>query len=127
VHRTLGWMIALLAFGASAGAASAQVVKHSGTVALVDTRGGKLVLDEVGPWKTLQDGTTVVTKRIIIVTPETEMVVVRRQATEWYPAEFITLPLVREVAPGDFVTVECRHDGPRMTALQIVVVEPESP
>jgi hypothetical protein len=111
---------------ALAAAASAQVVKHSGTVALVDVSAGKLVVAEVGPWQR-KNGETVTTPRQIVLTPETEVVLARREATAWFPDEYTTQPLFRALAEGDFVTVECRHEGPRWIALRIVVVEPEAP
>lgn len=126
----LAWAVALLVVVLAvlvwAPGAGAQVMKHSGLVAAVDRAAGTIVLDEVGPWQ-VKEGKTVVTRRTLTVTPETGFVQARREATEWFPAEFTDLPLLREVAAGDFVTVECRHEGRRLVALRVTVVEPEAP
>lgn len=118
------WIVGLLAVLVWTVAASAEVVMHSGTVASFDAAAGTLVLDEVGPWQ-VTDGRTVITKRRIDVAPATEIVMVRRDATASFPGAFVTLPLSRTVAVGDFVTVECKHEGGQMLALRITVIEPK--
>jgi hypothetical protein len=118
------WIAGLLALLGWTVAASAEVVMHSGTVASFDAAAGTLVLDEVGPWQ-VTDGRTVITKRRIAVAPATEMVMVRRDATASFPGAFVTRPLSRSVAVGDFVSVECTHEGEKMLALRITVIDPQ--
>ncbi len=125
--RVVVWLLAaaLAAAVASTGSA-ADVRRHSGSVTAVDRSAGTITVGELGPWKVVR-GETVVTPRVIAVTPETEFARVRRAAegeTPW-PRGFVEDRLASwEVKAGDFVTVECRLEGERMVALKVTVAAP---
>ena len=102
--------------------AGAETVKHTGTVLAVSKDTGTIVLGEVGPWR-VEQGVLQITRRIISVTPATEFVQVKRdkEGVE-YPGDFIEARLDPwSFAVGDFVTVDCRHEGKRLIALKITV------
>jgi Cu/Ag efflux protein CusF len=122
--RAMVWLLAAaLATAAASAGAAADVTRHSGSVTAVDRSAGTITLGELGPWKVVR-GQTVVTPRVIAVTPETEFARVRRGAegeTSW-SRDFVEERLAPwEVKPGDFVTVECRREGARMVALKVTV------
>ncbi len=121
---TLAVLAVLLAVsGAPAGAA--DVFRHTGTLTSFDRATGTLVVAEVGPWR-VRDGVTVVTERTVTLTPATRFSFVRRGEpgeTAW-PGDFLELAIdAWEMLPGDFVTVECRHEADRMIALRVQVLD----
>jgi hypothetical protein len=118
--------IALILTLALAGPASGQVVeKHSGVIVDADEKAGTLVLAEIGPWKT-RAGATVITRRTIVFTPETEFAIAFRaeEVASGFPNDFVEAPLEPwAVYVGDHVTIVCRHDGPRFVALKLTVTD----
>lgn len=107
--------------------AGAEAASHSGTVQALNKEAGTIVLGEVGPWR-VKDGVTEVTERTIIVTKATEFRQARRSAGAgpggWI-GEFVEVGLGPwEIRKGDFVTVEVRQEGERLTALKVTVVVP---
>jgi hypothetical protein len=125
-----GWLTGSLVAAALVGLASpavapAQGVRHSGVIADVDERGGTFVLAEVGPWN-VRDGRTVITRRVITLTPTTEFAIAFRdeEAPSGYRNDFVETPLERwAVYVGDFVTVECVQRGGRLTASKVIVTD----
>jgi hypothetical protein len=115
-------LVLLLAAGPSAAGATR---KHSGIIVDFDEKTDTIVLAEVGPWRQ-RDGSTVITFQRIALTPQTEFAIVFRveDPTRGLFGEFVEAPLERAgVYVDDHVTVECRHDGPRMVALKITVTD----
>lgn len=110
--------------------AEAPTTSHSGIIMAVNKAAGTIVLGEIGPWR-VKDGATEITERTIAVTPATQFKQVKRTPGAG-PAGWIgELVEVRlgawEVKKGDFVTVEVRREGQRLSALAIVVVVPSKP
>ena len=117
----LTWVLFLVAVGVPL-VAGAESVRHSGTLLAISKETGTITLGEVGPWHVVQ-GVTQITRRSISVTPATEFVQVKRdkEGVE-YPGDFIEARLDPwSFAVGDFVTVDCRHEGKRLIALKITV------
>jgi hypothetical protein len=115
--------------GLLASAAPAETSRHSGTVLEADPARGALVLAEVGPWR-VEKGATVVTRREIRVTASTEFARVRRapEGTTTYAGDFVEAPVHPwDLRVGDFVTVQCRRDDSRLTALKVMVTEVAAP
>lgn len=128
LRRVTGLAVAILALALPLGA-SAETVKHSGTIAAVDEKAGTFLLSEVGPWKVRQ-GATVITPRTIVVTDATEFVALRRvdQAPSGFARDFIEEKLPRwAVAQGDFVTAETVQRDSRLIAVKVTLVRPERP
>jgi hypothetical protein len=122
-------MVAFLAIGLLALTAptfaAEEIVKHSGKIVAISDGAGTFVLGEVGPWQ-VRDGETVVTRRTIMLTPATQFVMVGRadDAPSGFPGDFVDVALGADaIYLYDFVTVECRHDGKRLLALKITVVD----
>jgi hypothetical protein len=111
-------LVALVVFGTPALAADGGH-RHSGRV--VDVRpGGKLVLEEMGPWH--GEGTGV-TRRTIEVTPGTKVQEIQAKGT-WDPNDvapgYDVRPFdLKQVKPGDFVTV-ITSDDRQAAALDVV-------
>lgn len=126
-HLT-GILVALITSATVAFAADGPVYKHSGSVLAYDLADGTLVLGEVGPWKT-ERGVTKLTERRIELTRDTEYVFVRRaDAANGFEGDFVEEPLPPElVMLDDFVTIECEHQGSRMIALRVLVMDVELP
>ena len=119
----LSVLVSLLALGPSAG--FAQTMKHSGTILSIGDDAATFVLAEVGPWQ-VRDGATVMTYRTITVTPETRFAIVSRGAdlAGGLPGDFVEMRLPPDgVYLNDYVTVDCLHDGKRLIALKITVIE----
>jgi hypothetical protein len=118
-------IVAFIATGATAGTRET----HSGSLIGVDPAAGTIVLAEVGPWQ-LDRGQTRITERRIIVTDATVLARVRRaEATPTgFPGDFVQESLDRsELRPGDWVTVDCDHEGRTMTAVTITVTAIDGP
>jgi hypothetical protein len=114
---------ALLAVTAAAGAE--EIVKHSGAIVGIADDARTFVLAEVGPWQ-VRNGATVITYRTITLMPETQFAMVGRadDAPTGFPGDFVEVMVGPEdVYLNDYVTVECQHDGKKMLALKITVME----
>jgi hypothetical protein len=108
---------------AAAAAAEPARMRHSGTV--VEVGEGTIVLAEIGPWRVTR-GRTVVTYRRIEIPRDTPLVLAWRDTAtaSGEPGQFVESTLVPwGLVRGDFVTVDCVHEGARQIARAIVVVE----
>lgn len=105
-------------------AAAGEIVYHSGTIEAVDAGAGRLSLAEVGPWRVAR-GRTVTTRVVMIVSAATEVVLALRAEElpdEDFAGTFVYAPLeTRDLAVGDYVTVECEHRDAVAIARRIVV------
>jgi hypothetical protein len=121
-------LVTLLVGLAVEGVTAAQTVRHSGTLLALDTERGTAVIEEVGPWR-VKDGQTQVIRRILIVTPATEYALFMRvNASGGFPGDFIEGPLeASDLAPGNFVTAECRLERGRLIAVKITWADPAEP
>ena len=100
-------------------------MKHSGTIVSIAGDGQSFVLAEVGRWQG-RDGRTVLTHLTISLTPGTQLSLVSRSAhaASGFPGDFVETPVPRLwLDVGDHVTVDCLHDGSRLVALKIGVME----
>jgi hypothetical protein len=119
-----GWLLVtmlVLATSASGG----ERMRHSGSIYSVAHDGRTFVLAEVGPWQP-RDGGTVILYRTITVTPDTEYVIVARadRGPNGFAGDFVELELRSDgIYLNDYITVDCRHEGKRLVALKITVVE----
>jgi hypothetical protein len=116
-------MALLVGFVAAGPTAAVETMKHSGTVVSVDEPSGTLVMHEIGPWQ-LRDGKTVLTTLRITLTPETEFAIVSREApaVRGTVGPFVERPIAGwALYKGDFVTVDCRHEGTRLIATKVTV------
>jgi hypothetical protein len=125
------WLMAALAAAVAIPAwAGDATSSHSGTVVAVDKPARTLVLAEVGPWQ-VKDGEPRAVRRVVAVTDATEFIRVKRAAgvaPSGWPGDYVATPLPAwQVKPGDFVTVEARHEGQRLVALRITVADPREP
>jgi hypothetical protein len=120
----LGLAVALVL--ALAGGADAQPLeKHSGVIVDASETAHTLVLAEVGPWR-VRDGRTVITRRTIAFTPQTQFVIAFRSEdpANGYMGAYVEAPLEAwAVYVGDHVTVECRRDGTRLVAVKMTVTD----
>jgi hypothetical protein len=65
-------------------------------------------------------------QRSALIAPDAPSVVTRRsaQAPSGFVGDFVEAPLAPwGLAPGDFVTVECRHEVGRLVAHTVVVAD----
>jgi hypothetical protein len=128
--RSLTAVAALIAgLGFAQRSDAQETMKHSGSIISIDDKAGRIVLAEVGPWK-VRDGATIITYRTITVTPQTGFAIVRRDfaAPDGFPGEFVEGALMPgEIYLNDYVTIDCRHEGERLVALKITVVEVAAP
>jgi hypothetical protein len=111
--------------GLTASASAGDRMRHSGSIHSVAEDGQTFVLAEVGPWQ-MRDGETVTTYRTITLTPDTEYVIVARadRGPNGLAGEFVELELESDgIYLNDYVTVDCRHEGKRLVALKITVIE----
>jgi hypothetical protein len=109
-----------------AGPANAdEIVKHSGVIVAIADDATVFMLAEIGPWQ-VRNGATVTTHRIITLLPQTQFAMVERvdDAPSGFRGDFVEVPLGPDaVYLHDYVTVECRHQGSRLLALKITVME----
>jgi len=109
-----------------AGRADAQPLeKHSGVIVDANENARTLVLAEVGPWQ-VRDGKTVITRRTIAFTRETQFAIAFRaeDPSDGFMGAFVEAPLEAwAVYVGDHVTIECRRDGPRLVAVKMTVTD----
>lgn len=109
----------------TASASAEEIEKHSGSIVAIADDARTFVLAEVGPWQ-VRNGATVTTYRTITLMPETQFAMVGRidDAPSGFPGDFVEVSLGPEaVYLNDYVTVECRHEGKKMLALKITVME----
>ncbi len=103
---------------------AAETTNISGTILALDKEAGTLVVGEVGPWR-VKEGATEITPRTIAVTAGTEFKQVKRgegPGPAGWVGEFVEVAIAPwSSKKGDFVTVQVRHEGPRLTALKVVV------
>jgi hypothetical protein len=123
---TLSLLLALLMLAAPAvsGAADARSTTHSGTIASIDSAGGVLLLDEVGPWR-VEQGRTVLTRRTVVLTPDTKFnIFIRANVPGGFPDDFLEVALDADsVTPGDFATVESVRRRGRLVAVRVTLAE----
>jgi hypothetical protein len=101
---------------------TAEIVRHSGTIREVVEKTQSILVEEIGPWH----GKTQVTSLRIVIAPDAPIVVTRRstRAPSGFVGDFVDEPLAPwGLAPGDFVTVECRHEGNRLVAHKVIVAD----
>ena len=103
---------------------AAETTNISGTILALDKEAGRLVVGEVGPWR-VKEGATEITPRTVVVTAGTEFKQVKRAEgpgpAEWV-GEFVEVAIAPwDLKKGDFVTVQVRREGPRLTALKVAV------
>ena len=107
-----------------------ETTNISGTILALNKEAGTIVVGEVGPWR-VKEGATEITPRTVAVTAGTEFKQVKRAAgagpTGWV-GEFVEVAIAPwELKKGDFVTVQVRPEGARLTAVKVAVsalVEP---
>jgi hypothetical protein len=124
VMIALGLLISLLSVPVSSvGLEGAEVVKHSGTIVAIDEAGGAIVLAEMGPWRAASE--PAVLFHAFTVTEATEFAIVRRaEHSAEFPGAWTEMVLVDwNISDGDFITVECTHEGRHMIAIKITVVD----
>ena len=100
-----------------------EIVRHSGTIVEIDDKTESIVIEEIGPWHVTGGNTHVAALRIVIA-PDAPIVVSRRsaQAPSGFVGDFVEESLAPwGLAPGDFVTVECWHEGKRLVARKVTV------
>jgi hypothetical protein len=117
----------ILALNGSAGAE--EVMRHSGSIVAIADDARTFVLAEVGPWQ-VRNGATVITYRTITLLPQTQFAFVGRMddGASGFRGNFLEVPLEPDaVYLHDYVTVECRHEGTRLLALKITVIEGDEP
>lgn len=115
--RTLGAALVLTMALTAPAVASAQIVKHWGTLLDVDPDAGTIVLAEIGPWDLEAEG-TVITLRTMLVTLDTEFL-----------AGDLAVETIEpwDISPGDIVVVDCLRASGGFVVLRIVVVETARP
>ena len=89
--RGVGLLVlaAALAVEAMPASVTAQTVRHSGTVVAMDTERGRLVLDEIGPWR-VRGGVTQVRRLAIVFTPATDfLIALRANPPDGFLGQFI--------------------------------------
>ncbi len=116
----------LVMLGLTASVSAAENAKHSGSIVSIAEDARTFMLAEIGPWP-LRDRATVITYRTVTLVPETEFAIVARAnaAASGFEGDFVETRLGPEdVYLNDYVTVDCRHEGKRLVALKITVIEP---
>jgi hypothetical protein len=103
---------------------AANTAKHSGTVAAIDPQGGVMIMEEIGPWR-VEQGTTVVTRRTISLTPATKVnTFIRVDVPGRFAGDFLEVELAAEdITPGDFATAECVRQRGRLVAVRVTLAE----
>lgn len=114
-------LVMLVLTSASPGA---EISRHSGIVLAVDRVAGTVILGELREWRT-QQGVEII-RRPIVVEVATAFVRARRQpeAPSGYRGDWTEEALAAwGLQEGDFVTVECVHEGSRLVATRITLVD----
>ena len=125
MYRLRPIVLALTLLAGLAASVNAEIMRHSGFIFSIADNAKTLVLAEVGPWQ-LRNGRTVITYRTVAMTPQTVFTVVRRSdaAPSGFRGDFVETAVGPEEAYlNDYVTVECLHEGERVVALKITVIE----
>jgi hypothetical protein len=123
-HAVAASALAVL-LGLVASADAGERMKHSGRIVSVSDSAGTFVLAEIGPWR-VRDGATAVANRTIALVPATEYAAVARAdaAPSGFAGDFVETRVGPDrVHVGDHVTVDCLHEGKRLVALKITVIE----
>lgn len=125
--RSASSLVLALALGlllAAPAADAARTTTYSGTIIAIDPQGGVLILGEVGPWS-VAHGQTVVTRRTVVMTPDTKVnTFIRVNVPGGFAGDFLEVALDPEdVVTGDFVTAECVKERGRLVALRVTVAE----
>jgi len=118
-----------LVFVLAAQAGAGDIVRHSGTIVNIDERTESIVLEEIGPWR-VASGKTVITLLKVAIAPDAPILLARRaaRAPSGFDGDYVEEPMAPwGLAPGDFVTVECRHEGKRLIALKVTVADTPGP
>jgi hypothetical protein len=118
-------LVLAILLGLAAPVGADEIVKHSGSIVSIAGDVKSFVLAEVGPWQ-VRDGSIVITYRTIALTPETEYAIVGRadEPPSGFPSDFVEIPIgPDEVYLNDYATIDCRHEGKRLVALKITVIE----
>lgn len=124
-HRAMFLSVLMGLLPLTASVSAEEIVNHSGVIVAIADDARTFVLAEVGPWQ-IRNGATVMTNRTITLLPETQFALVARSdgAPSGFSGDFVEVPLGPEaVYLDDYVTVECRHEGKKMLALKITVME----
>jgi hypothetical protein len=124
--RYVASVFVLVTLGLTASVSAEVCIRHSGTIVSIAEDARTFVVAEVGPWQ-IRDGATVITYRTITLAAETEFAIVARADTapSGFPGDFVETPVGPDrVYLGDYVTVDCRHEGKRLVALKITVPAP---
>lgn len=106
-----------------------DVVRHSGTIVNIDERTEAIVLEEIGPWR-VASGKTLITLLKVAIAPDAPILLARRsaRAPSGFGGDYVEEPMAPwGLAPGDFVTVECRHEGKRLVAIKVTVADTPGP
>jgi hypothetical protein len=118
---TASSVVLLLAWPGGAG----EIVRHSGTIVQIDETTESIVIEELGPWHAGETNAQVESLRVVIG-PDAPIVLSRRSAQA--PSGFVGDLVEESLAPwglasGDFVTVECEHQGSRLVARKVTVAD----
>lgn len=124
MDKLLTVVMVLALTGLQAGAAERSTL--SGSVVSVDPAAGTLVLGDMGPWRA-SDPQKSITSVTVATDSQTTVVVVRRMKGPdpdgWIGGYTESPASLRDIKPGDFVSVKLRADGPRPLAARITRVE----
>lgn len=101
----------------------------AGAILAVDKSAGTIVVGDMGP--RLEDGTSAIGRRTILVTASTSFVEVKRAsgpARSGWTGDYEEEPLAAwDVMPGDFVSVTVRPGSRGSEAVKVTVVDPREP
>jgi hypothetical protein len=118
-----------LVFALVVQAGAEDIVRHSGTIVSIDQRTESIVLGEMGSWR-VASGQSAITLLKVVIAPDAPILLTRRsaRAPSGFGGDFIEERMARwGLAPGDFVTVECRHEGKRLVAIKVTVADTPRP
>lgn len=118
--------ILAMVVGLSLSANAGQTARYSGLISSIADDARTFVLAEVGPQRAGHDVAPALTYRTIALSPQTVYAIVARidDAPSGYQGDFVEFPIGPDrVYLNDYVTVECRHEGKRLVALKITVIE----
>jgi hypothetical protein len=130
MSRLLMVLIVAATILAARGADCAET-RHSGVVKAVDMAAGSITIEEMGPWTGPNAG---LETRTVRLTPGTHVVVLSRTPAsdtttpkgDW-PGGFKESSLdVRDIRPGDFVTIVADGDGRDLSASAVSIVRTDT-
>jgi hypothetical protein len=121
VIRSLGWLLVVLALPAAAAGVDGRA-RYSGTVVAIDPQRAQLVLEELGAGR---GEDPVRRRRTIVLTADTVFnSYIRVGAPDEFAGQFIEVALdAEDIAPGEFVTVECTVHRGRLLARRVTLAE----